>query len=125
MGTAHRRPVMRRMFGLVSWVKWAPAAALASAAALALAVPAARAQDAERAFFSGKTIRLVVGYGPGGGYDAYARMIAPHLSKALGASVVVENQPGAGGLVALNRIYAAAADGLTMMIVNGTGAALS
>jgi tripartite-type tricarboxylate transporter receptor subunit TctC len=93
-------------------------------AALGPAV-AARAQDAERAYFGGKTVRLVVGYGPGGGYDAYARMIAPHLSKVLGASVVVENQPGAGGLVALNRIYAAAPDGLTIMIVNGTGAALS
>ena len=93
--------------------------------ALALAAPAARAQDVERAFFGGKTVRLVVGYGPGGGYDAYARMMAPHLSKVLGASVVVENQPGAGGLVAINRIYAAAPDGLTMMIVNGTGAALS
>jgi tripartite-type tricarboxylate transporter receptor subunit TctC len=95
------------------------------ALAAALAAPAAHAQDAERAFFSGKTVRMVVGYGPGGGYDAYARMVAPHLSKVLGASVVVENQPGAGGLVALNRIYTAAPDGLTMMIVNGTGAALS
>src|SRR5580704_19220287 len=85
--------------------------------ALAITAPAARAQDAERAYFSGKTVRLVVGYGPGGGYDAYARMIAPHLSKVLGASVVVENQPGAGGLVALNRLPTAAPDGLTMMIV--------
>jgi tripartite-type tricarboxylate transporter receptor subunit TctC len=98
---------------------------LAAALALAAAVPLALAQDAERTFFIGKTVRMVVGYGPGGGYDAYARMIAPRLSKALGASVVVENQPGAGGLVALNRIYAVAPDGLTMMIVNGTGAALS
>jgi len=98
---------------------------LSAALALAALAPAARAQDAERAFFNGKTVRMVVGYGPGGGYDAYARMIAPHLSKALGAGVVVENQPGAGGLVALNRIYTAAPDGLTMMIVNGTGAALS
>jgi tripartite-type tricarboxylate transporter receptor subunit TctC len=99
------------------------------AAALSLSVAAAgHAQEvdrSERTFFSGKTVRMVVGYGPGGGYDAYARMIAPHLSKVLGASVVVENQPGAGGLVALSRIATAAPDGLTMMIVNGTGAALS
>src|SRR5580704_16672219 len=98
---------------------------LALAACAACRSPGARAQDAERAYIGGKTVRLVVGYGPGGGYDAYARMIAPHLSKALGASVVVENQPGAGGLVALNRLTTAAPDGLTMMIVNGTGAALS
>jgi tripartite-type tricarboxylate transporter receptor subunit TctC len=109
---------MRRMMRSGRWL-------LAAALALAAAVPVARAQDGERTFFIGKTVRMVVGYGPGGGYDAYARMIAPHLSKVLGASVVVENQPGAGGLVALNRIYTAAPDGLTMMIVNGTGAALS
>ena len=68
---------------------------------------------------------MIVGYGPGGGYDAYARMIAPHLSKALGATVIVENQPGAGGLSALNRLYVATPDGLQTMIVNGTGAALA
>src|SRR6516162_6555139 len=102
------------------WAKGALSAAL-----LCATLGAARAQDAERAFFSGKTVRLVVGFGPGGGYDAYARMIAPYLSRALGGSVVVENQPGAGGLVALNRIYTAPPDGLTMTIVNGTGAALA
>ena len=110
--------MIRRMILWASWLLWA-------AFGLAASTLAGHAQDAEAAYFKGKTIRLVVGYGPGGGYDAYARMIAPHLSKALGASVVVENQPGAGGLVALNRIYAAPPDGLTMMIVNGTGAALS
>jgi tripartite-type tricarboxylate transporter receptor subunit TctC len=87
----------------------------------------ASAQDSESSFFAGKTVRLVVGYGPGGGYDIYARILAPHIARNLGpnASVVVENQPGAGGLTALNRVYAAPPDGLTMMIVNGTGAALA
>jgi tripartite-type tricarboxylate transporter receptor subunit TctC len=94
-------------------------------ATLAAATLPVRAQDAEQAYFNGKTIRLLVGFGPGGGYDAYARLLAPYLSKVLGASVVVENQPGAGGLLALNRVYTSAPDGLTMMIVNGTGAALS
>ncbi|HET7680026.1 MAG TPA: tripartite tricarboxylate transporter substrate-binding protein [Xanthobacteraceae bacterium] len=51
-------------------------------------------------------------------------MIAPYLGRELGATVVVENQPGAGGLVALNQIYAATPDGLRLMIVNGTPAAL-
>lgn len=95
------------------------------AACLVALAGAAVAQDAEQAFFQGKTVRLIVGYGPGGGYDAYARLIGPPLAKILGATVVVENQPGAGGLVALNRLYTAPPDGLTMMIVNGTGAALS
>ena len=101
------------------------AAALVLVTTLAARAQEGPAQAAEKAYFSGKTVRLVVGYGPGGGYDAYARLIAPRLSKALGASVVVENQPGAGGFLALNRIATAPPDGLTMMIVNGTGAALA
>ncbi|HEY8578732.1 MAG TPA: tripartite tricarboxylate transporter substrate-binding protein, partial [Beijerinckiaceae bacterium] len=91
--------------------------------ALGLAAAPASAQDAA-AFYKGKTVRFVVGVGVGGGFDAYARMIAPYLGKALDATVVVENQLGAGGLVALNRISTAQPDGLQLMIVNGTPAAL-
>jgi tripartite-type tricarboxylate transporter receptor subunit TctC len=85
----------------------------------------AAAQSAEEAYFKGKAIKMIVGYGPGGGYDAYARMLAPSLSKAIGGTVVVENQPGAGGLTALDRIYAAPPDGLQIMIVNGTAASMA
>ena len=99
--------------------------ALAGVLTLSAAVSTASAQDAERAFYAGKTVRLVVGFGAGGGYDAYARMLAAPLGKQLGATVVVENQPGAGGLLALNRVYTAPADGLTITIVNGTGAAFA
>jgi len=99
----------------------------AACVAIALATPAmpTAAQESEPAFFAGKTVRLVVGFGPGGGYDSYARMLAPYLSRTLNATVIVENRPGAGGLVALNGLYLAPADGLTIMIVNGTGAAYS
>ena len=83
------------------------------------------AQTADELFFLGKTVRLVVGYGPGGGYDIYARLIAPAISRALSATVVVVNQPGAGGLTALDRVYRAEPDGLTIMIVNGTPSALA
>jgi tripartite-type tricarboxylate transporter receptor subunit TctC len=96
---------------------------LAVASALALGAGVAQAQTPAE-FYKGKTVRFVVGLGVGGGFDAYARMIAPHLSKELGATVVVENQPGAGGLIALNQLYAAEPDGLRLMIVNGTPAAL-
>jgi tripartite-type tricarboxylate transporter receptor subunit TctC len=92
---------------------------------LGVAPSRAPAQESEEAFFKGKTVKIVVGYGPGGGYDVYARMLAPYLAKALGATVIVENQPGAGGLTALNRVYTAPPDGLTIMIVNGAGAALA
>ncbi|MFN3888997.1 MAG: tripartite tricarboxylate transporter substrate-binding protein [Beijerinckiaceae bacterium] len=103
---------------------FAGAVALAGAAfATTMLAGAASAQDAA-AFYKGKTVRFVVGVGVGGGFDAYARMIAPYLAKALDATVVVENQLGAGGLVALNRISTAQPDGLSLMIVNGTPAAL-
>jgi tripartite-type tricarboxylate transporter receptor subunit TctC len=100
-------------------------AATGALAATACAQSASPGAGAEAAFFKDKTVRLIVGYGPGGGYDSYARMIAPYLGKTLGASVVVENLPGAGGIAATNRTAVSPADGLTIQIVNGTGAALS
>jgi len=100
-------------------------AALALSVGAFLAPAPVSAQSTEAAYFRGKTLRVIVGYGPGGGYDTYARMIAPYLAKALGATVVVENQPGAGGITALNRIMTAPPDGLQIMLVNGLGAAFS
>src|SRR5882672_11541969 len=111
------------MATLAALTRWSTAACVAFA--LATHAITAAAQESEPAFFAGKTVRLVVGFGPGGGYDSYARMLAPYLSRTLNATVIVENRPGAGGLVALNGVYVAPADGLTIMIVNGTGAAYS
>lgn len=99
------------------------AAALASLLGLAWLACAAAAQ-APADFYKGKTVKFVVGFGTGGGFDAYARFFAAPLGKALDATVVVENQPGAGGLIALNRVAVSPPDGLTMMIVDGTPAAL-
>jgi len=67
--------------------------------------------------FDGKTIRLVVGFSPGGGFDAYARAIARHFGKYLPGkpSVIVDNMPGAGSLIAANHTYnQAKPDGLTI-----------
>ncbi len=115
----------QRMERLLSMPTRARSVRLLLAFLVSAATPA-RAQDAAEAwFFRDKTVRMVVGYGPGGGYDTYARMIAPYLSKTLGANVIVENLPGAGGITALNRTAIATPDGLTLQIVNGTGAALS
>lgn len=77
--------------------------------------------EAAREFFRGKTITFVVDRSPGGGYDAYARLVAPYLAEQLEAEVVVENQPGAGGLVAMNNLVAAEPDGLTIAIFNAPG----
>jgi tripartite-type tricarboxylate transporter receptor subunit TctC len=97
------------------------------AATLAICVGAmpSQAQNSGAAFYKGKTVQFIVGFGPGGGYDTYARMIAPDLSRALGATVVVENQPGAGGITALDNLVAAPPDGLQIMHLNGAAAALS
>ncbi len=84
-----------------------------------------QAQSSEPEFFHGKTVRIIVGSGSGGGYDIYARLIAPYLSRVLKATAIVENQPGAGGITSLNRLYIAAPDGLTMSFANGTSAAFA
>ncbi|MDT2024216.1 tripartite tricarboxylate transporter substrate-binding protein [Methylocella sp. CPCC 101449] len=107
---------------IMSSAKIARATTVAVAAFLLAAAPAA-AQD-EAAFYKGKIIKFVVGVGVGGGFDTYARMIAPYLARELGANVVVENQVGAGGIVALNRIANSPPDGLQLHIANGTPAAL-
>jgi tripartite-type tricarboxylate transporter receptor subunit TctC len=94
----------------------------AAAAVTLMLTPPPAAADA--GYYKGKTVRILIGFGAGGGYDAYARMLAPHFAQRLGATVVVENQPGAGGMNSLNRFAHAPADGLQMTIVNGTGAAV-
>ncbi|MCF8563143.1 hypothetical protein LLE49_00100 [Alicyclobacillus tolerans] len=73
-------------------------------------------------FFKGKTMQIIVPYGPGGGYDQWARLLAPYLEKELGlAKVEVVNKPGGGGLVGTNEIYAAKPDGLTIGDTNAGG----
>lgn len=64
----------------------------------------------------GKTIKLLVGFPPGGGSDAVARILAEHLKDELGVAVVVENKPGAGGQLAAQALKAAAPDGSTLFL---------
>jgi tripartite-type tricarboxylate transporter receptor subunit TctC len=68
-------------------------------------------------FYQGKTIRIVVGFSAGGGFDTYARAIARHMGKHVPGqpAVVVENMTGAGSLIAANHVYKVAKpDGLTI-----------
>ena len=71
-------------------------------AALLVAATAGVRADLVADFYRGKTIRMLVGYGPGGGYDLYARLVAEFLPKHLPGEpqIVVENMPGAGSIVA-------------------------
>ena len=101
--------------------------ALCGVVGIAVGACAAGTALAETAkeFYSGKTVRIVVGYGPGGGYDAYARMLAPHLAKQIGATVIVENTPGGGGLNALSALLREPGDGLRIQILNAESASLA
>ena len=72
---------------------------------------------AQSDFYQGKTIRIIVGFSPGGGYDALARMLSRHMPKYIPGqpSILVENMTGAGSLLAANHIFKVAKpDGLTM-----------
>lgn len=86
------------------------------AIALMLRATTADAASADD-FYKGKTIRIVVGFSAGGGFDTYARAIARHMSKHISGqpAVVVENMTGAGSLIAANHVYKVAKpDGLTI-----------
>jgi tripartite-type tricarboxylate transporter receptor subunit TctC len=77
----------------------------------------------EESFYAGQTIDFVVPYDPGGGYDLYARTMAPYLGECLGdAQVVVQNVPGAGGLLAVNETFTTSPDERRVLITNTVGA---
>jgi hypothetical protein len=90
--------------------------------AVAFATPfAADAAGDPSAFFKGRTITIIVGYGPGGGYDLYSRVIARHITDHIPGhpNVIVQNMPGAGSLEATNYVYAGAPkDGTVIACVN-------
>lgn len=93
---------------------------LAAAAAVFMLATAASAvalaQD-----FKGKTIRVIVGFSPGGGYDAYGRLLARHIGKQIAdkPTVIVQNMPGAGSMTAIRYLDAGGPkDGTAMTIFN-------
>ncbi|MBI3043411.1 MAG: tripartite tricarboxylate transporter substrate binding protein [Betaproteobacteria bacterium] len=67
-----------------------------------------------------KPLRLLVGNAPGGGSDITARNVAERLSESLGRSIVVDNRPGAGGVIAMNLAAQAAPNGYTLLVVAGS-----
>jgi len=81
--------------------------------------------DDPESYYRDNVLRIVVGVNPGGGFDEYARMVAAALQEHTGGTVVVENQPGGGTLLALNRLVQGRADGLTLMLVGGEAMVLA
>jgi tripartite-type tricarboxylate transporter receptor subunit TctC len=94
------------------FVRWSTVAVTAAA----LAAAPAHA-DTVADFYKGRQVHLIVGYGPGGGYDIYARLLARHFGKFIPGhpTIIVQNMPGAGSLRAVNYLYnVAPKDGTTI-----------
>jgi tripartite-type tricarboxylate transporter receptor subunit TctC len=100
-------------------MKTGPWRATALGALIALGAVPALAQSAAEPF-AGKTVALIIGFGPGGGYDLWGRTMARHIGKHLPGkpSVVPQNMPGAGSFVAASHLYnAAPKDGTAIAII--------
>jgi tripartite-type tricarboxylate transporter receptor subunit TctC len=106
-----QRPVTRRQL----------AVGLAAAGLTTDAGLPVRAQGDPGQRFPVRPIRLIVGFGPGGGNDLLARLLAQKLSERLAQPVLVENKPGAGAMIATELVAKAAPDGYTLL-VGATGA---
>ena len=86
-----------------------------SALALTGLGTAARAQS-----FPSKQIRWVIPFAPGGNYDVTSRIVSDPMSRQLGQGVLIDNKPGAGGVVGLENAVAAPADGYTIVMASFT-----
>jgi tripartite-type tricarboxylate transporter receptor subunit TctC len=91
---------------------------LTLAASLAIALAGIAGAQADN--FPSKPITLVVGFAPGGPTDTTARILGEHMQKTLGASVIIENQSGAAGTIAYDRVGSADPDGYTLYLGNWT-----
>lgn len=86
------------------------------AVALCLSVPMVANAQADATKFPEKSVVIIVPYSPGGGSDNVSRAMARYLSEAWKQSVVVENKPGADGLIATNDTIRAKPDGYTLLV---------
>ncbi len=99
--------------------------AFTCAAALA-SMNAAAAQDSVENFYRGKTLTIVIGSSPGGGYDAYGRLVGRHIGKYIPGkpSIVPSNMNGAGGNTASNYVFSIAAKDGTVIGASSPGSLL-
>ena len=75
---------------------------------------------AQTAGFPDRPIKMIVGFAAGGSTDVAARIVAQKMSEVLGQSVLVENRPGASGLLAAEDVVKSSADGYTLMMASQT-----
>jgi tripartite-type tricarboxylate transporter receptor subunit TctC len=81
--------------------------------------------DASAQTWPSRPIKLIVPTGPGAATDVMARLLADGVSRSLGQSLVVENIPGASGIVAHQAVARAAPDGYTILFTNTSGMAIN
>jgi tripartite-type tricarboxylate transporter receptor subunit TctC len=79
-------------------------------------LPTAQGQDNAVRNYPSKPVRIIVGYSAGGGNDIVVRVLAPHLSEGLRQSVLVENRPGAQGIIACEVVAKSPPDGYTILM---------
>jgi len=89
-----------------------------AAAAAGLAVAPALAQPDAAAGFPARPIRIVIGFTPGGQPDITARLVGPRLAEVLGQQVVVDNRPGAGGVLGARIVAGSNPDGHTLLSIS-------
>ncbi len=102
------------VLNLLSVLRRAPAPALFAALALIAGVSSVTAQSV----YPARTVTMVVPFPPGGGTDTGARIVAQKLTERWGQSVIVENKGGAGGLIGVDYVAKAKADGYTLLMGN-------
>ena len=93
-------------------MRWTNLVAVFLSAAAALAGPDVFAQT------SSSRVTLVVPFAPGGGHDSAARIMAPRLAERLGQSVIVDNRPGANGMIGADYVAHAKPDGMTILLAS-------